>query len=64
MGVKQNGKRLEDVEVATWTVTRTPEEFVFRMRQALESPLVQIKLHKWIDLIFGYKSQGKEATTH
>ena len=29
--------------------------------QALESEIVSGQLHEWIDLIFGYKQQGKEA---
>ena len=31
------------------------------MRDALEGPIVSASLHKWIDLIFGFKQQGKEA---
>lgn len=34
----------------------TPEEMVFLNAQALESEYVSNNLHKWIDLIFGYKS--------
>lgn len=30
-------------------------------KQALESEIVSIQLHQWIDLIFGYKQRGPEA---
>ena len=31
------------------------------MRDALESPITSSNLHKWIDLVFGYKQRGKES---
>lgn len=31
------------------------------LRQALESEYVSNTLPEWLDLIFGYKSRGKEA---
>ncbi|KAJ1735128.1 hypothetical protein LPJ61_000722 [Coemansia biformis] len=59
LGVKQNGTVLGDVKLPPWAAT--PEEFVRINRQALESEHVSANLHKWVDLIFGYKQRGPEA---
>ena len=37
------------------------EHFVRTQREALESEHVSRNLHKWIDLIFGFKQRGEEA---
>jgi WD40 repeat protein len=39
----------------------TAETFVRLNREALESEHVSANIHLWIDLIFGYKQQGREA---
>ncbi len=59
LGVMQNEERLNDVVLPPWATT--PEEFIRLNREALESEYVSNNLHDWIDLIFGYKQQGKAA---
>ncbi|XP_010474048.1 PREDICTED: BEACH domain-containing protein B-like [Camelina sativa] len=41
--------------------TGSPEMFIARNREALESEYVSSHLHDWIDLIFGHKQRGKPA---
>ena len=36
-------------------------DILFSLPKALESDYVSAHLHEWIDLVFGYKQQGKEA---
>ena len=38
-----------------------PQDFVLKMRMALESNSVSMNLPKWIDLIFGHLQQGQKA---
>ncbi|XP_034087270.1 lipopolysaccharide-responsive and beige-like anchor protein isoform X3 [Gymnodraco acuticeps] len=60
LGVMEEGAMVSDVELPPWA--KSPEEFVRNNRLALESEFVSCQLHQWIDLIFGYKQQGPEAT--
>ncbi|XP_038569047.1 lipopolysaccharide-responsive and beige-like anchor protein isoform X3 [Micropterus salmoides] len=60
LGVMEDGAVVSDVELPPWA--KSPEEFVRINRLALESEFVSCQLHQWIDLIFGYKQQGPEAT--
>lgn len=53
LGKRSNGKRVDVVKLPNWA--RTPEEFLRKQREALESEYVSKNLHKWIDLIFGIK---------
>ena len=59
MGVRQNGKRVDDVELPPWATD--PRDFIDKMRKALESDHVSENLHKWIDLVFGCKQKGEAA---
>ncbi|CAJ1848050.1 unnamed protein product [Sphenostylis stenocarpa] len=58
-GTTQLGGKLDTVKLPAWA--ESPVDFVHKHRMALESEYVSANLHEWIDLIFGYKQQGKEA---
>ncbi|KAJ5077712.1 beige/beach-related [Anaeramoeba ignava] len=60
LGTKQIGKIVDDVEIPLWAKSN-PRLFTYKFLEALESPLVSESLHNWIDLIFGYKQQGRHA---
>ncbi|XP_068583930.1 lipopolysaccharide-responsive and beige-like anchor protein isoform X3 [Cebidichthys violaceus] len=60
LGVMEDSTVVSNVELPRWA--KSPEEFVRINRLALESEFVSCQLHQWIDLIFGYKQQGPEAT--
>lgn len=59
-GVKQDGELLSDICLPPWA-KGSPEEFISKNREALESEYVSSNLHQWIDLVFGYKQRGKPA---
>jgi len=59
-GDTQRGKIVHHVTLPPWA-KGDPRRFVRINRQALESDHVSRNLHKWIDLIFGYKQRGREA---
>ncbi|KAK6938070.1 PH-BEACH domain [Dillenia turbinata] len=60
LGVKQDGELISDVCLPPWA-KGSPEEFISRNREALESEYVSSNLHHWIDLVFGYKQRGTTA---
>lgn len=60
LGVKQDGEPIGDVGLPPWA-KGSPELFVNKNREALESEYVSSNLHQWIDLVFGYKQRGKPA---
>lgn len=59
-GTKQNGKVVHNALLPPWA-KGDPLRFIRLNRQALESEHVSRNLHKWCDLIFGYKQRGREA---
>ena len=60
-GQKQDKTEMGHSLLPPWA-KNDPFLFVQIMREALESEHVSSELHHWIDLIFGYKQRGKEAT--
>lgn len=60
LGKLQNGISIGDVDLPKWA-KGDPKIFIAKNREALESPYVSANLHKWIDLVFGYKQSGAEA---
>ena len=58
-GIRHDDVRVGDVILPPWAENQ--QDFVYKMRLALESDYVSQHLHEWIDLIFGYKQNGDEA---
>ncbi|XP_058888101.1 neurobeachin-like protein 1 isoform X1 [Acipenser ruthenus] len=52
-------ERVDEVILPKWA--KSPEDFIYKHRKALESEYVSAHLHEWIDLIFGYKQRGPDA---
>ena len=61
LGERQNGARVDDVELPPWCRPNDFKRFMETHREALESQHVSANLHQWIDLIFGSKQRGAEA---
>ncbi|EGR28407.1 hypothetical protein IMG5_175930 [Ichthyophthirius multifiliis] len=57
-GTTQSGLQVNHVIMPIWA-QKNPYKFIVLNRKGIESSFQQI--HMWIDLIFGYKQQGKEA---
>eukprot|EP00899_Mesostigma_viride_P026278 jgi/Mesvir1/6835/Mv09015-RA.2 len=58
-GMRQTGEPVDHLKLPPWA--KDAQDFASKMRGALESPIVSRKLHKWVDLMFGYKQQGAAA---
>ncbi|XP_076823781.1 neurobeachin-like protein 1 isoform X1 [Clavelina lepadiformis] len=50
---------VDNVILPKWA--KSPADFIFQHRKALESDHVSSHLHHWIDLVFGHKQRGTEA---
>ena len=59
LGKKANNRYVGDVILPPWA--SSPEDFIKKNREALESDYVSNLLHHWIDLIFGYKQKGNQS---
>lgn len=59
LGRQLDGTPVDNVELPRWAAS--PEDFVRKHREALESPHVTEHLPAWIDLIFGCKQRGPAA---
>ncbi|XP_064167820.1 neurobeachin-like protein 1 isoform X1 [Anguilla rostrata] len=57
--LQMSKERVDDVILPKWA--KSPEDFIYKHRKALESEYVSAHLHEWIDLIFGYKQRGPAA---
>ena len=58
MGVEENGNKVNDVLTPC---KNNPYEFILTMKTVLENEDISSSIQNWFDLIFGYKSKGKEA---
>ena len=59
-GMRQNNEKVEGVMLPAWA-KNSVYKFLQIHQKALESPIVSRKLPDWINLIFGYQQQGKDA---
>jgi|JI6StandDraft_1071083.scaffolds.fasta_scaffold02732_4 hypothetical protein len=53
------GEVNDDVVLPKWA--NSPQDFLLKMRTALESDYVSSHLNQWIDLVFGFKQTGSNA---
>ena len=58
MGKLESGEEVNDVKTPC---NDNPYDFIMTMKSSLESNQISKDIQNWIDLIFGYKSIGKEA---
>ena len=58
LGTLDNGNIIND---ALTPCNNNPYDFIMTMRSVLESNKLSYTLQNWVDLVFGFKSRGKEA---
>jgi hypothetical protein len=58
-GNTAEGDEVSDVTLPKWA--NSAQDFLFKMKAALESEYCSLHLHHWIDLIFGVDSKGEGA---
>ena len=58
LGKRSDGV-VNDIILPPWA--KSPYEFIYLNRKALESNYVSSMLNNWIDLMWGYKQRGEEA---
>lgn len=59
LGMTPEGEINDDVVLPKWA--NSPQDFLLKMRTALESDYVSSHINQWIDLIFGFKQTGSNA---
>ena len=59
LGKSPEGESNDDVILPGWA--DNPQDFVLKMRAALESDYVSSHINRWIDMIFGFKQSGVNA---
>ena len=59
-GSRQCGRAVGDVELPPWA-RGDPARAVELLRAALEGERASRSLHRWVDLVFGYRQRGREA---
>lgn len=57
---QSNGVKVDHVVLPPWA-KGDPKIFIAKHREALESRYVSENLHRWIDLVFGFKQRGEAA---
>ena len=58
LGTKEDGEKVDEVITPC---NNNKYKFIETMKNILENNKISMTLQNWIDLIFGYKSRGKEA---